>query len=484
MKTAGTTRLCPLNRAGHFRDFRGHCNEEAEVTVTELPYLAQGPLAEAFAEQTKDFAFLYDRGVFAAWVYTRWSIGDPDELLLKRAVNSYLGGLFPQYPLPASTKKVLLDSRFREGVVDQVKPLLPAWRFAEEFDRDPLLLGVPGNQVLDLRTGLIRAVSREDRVTKRTNVAPDANCKPVRFLKFMQEITLGDEALSAYLLRYCGYVLTGYTREHCLPFWYGHGANGKGTLLNVLQNIMGWEYGTALRMSNLAAKKNEDDSQRRIIAKLCGARLATANEGNANVKLDMALLKSLASSDLLTGAHIYEREFTFQPSHKLIIATNHKPELEVDAAARRRVHLVPFDAEFTGAREDKGLEDALKKEVSGIMALFVQACLEWQSMGLAPPERVTRATRQLFEELDPIGRFAAERLTEDPDSFLSTEEVCTAYSTFLHENDLDPCVDPQKLIRRLKAVPGIKQLTRVASDGVRRRGLLGRKLTDTHSTAT
>ena len=39
-------------------------------------------------------------------------------------------------------------------------------------------------------------------------------------------------------------------------------------------------------------------------------------------------------------------------------------------------------------------------------------------MGLAAPERVTRATRQLFEELDPIGRFAAERLTEDPDTFL------------------------------------------------------------------
>jgi putative DNA primase/helicase len=249
------------------------------------------------------------------------------------------------------------------------------------------LLGVPGNQVLDLKTGMLREMQRKDRVTKRANVVPDANCKPVRFLQFLQEITLGDEALSVYLLRYCGYVLTGYTREHCLPFWYGHGANGKGTLINVLQNIMGWEYGTALRMSNLAAKKNEDDSQRRIIAKLCGARLATANEGNAQVKLDMSLLKSLASSDLLAGAHLYEREFTFQPSHKLIIATNHKPELEVDAAARRRVHLVPFDAEFTGAKEDKGLEDTLKKEAPGIMALFVQSCLEWQNIGLAAPER-------------------------------------------------------------------------------------------------
>jgi putative DNA primase/helicase len=450
---------------------------------TELPYLAQGPLAEAFAEQTRDFAFLYDRGTFAAWVGTRWSIGDPGDLLLKRSVNSYLGGLFPEYPLPASTKKILLDSRFRQGVVDQVKPLLPAWKFAEEFDRDPLLLGVPGNQVLDLRTGTLRPIAREHRVTKRTNVSPDQHCKPERFLKFMQEITLGDDALSGYLMRYCGYVLTGYAREHCLPFWYGHGANGKGTLINVLQNIMGWEYGTALRMSTLAAKKNEDDSQRRTIAKLCGARLATANEGNAQVKLDMALLKSLASSDLLAGAHLYEREFTFQPSHKLIIATNHKPELEVDAAARRRVHLVPFDAEFTGAKEDKSLEETLRREAPGIMALFVESCLEWQRMGLAPPERVMQATRQLFEELDPIGRFAAERLAEDPDTFLSTEELCAAYSNFLHDNDCEIEIDQRKLIRRLKELPGVKHLARVSSDGVRRRGLKGRKLViDTHDT--
>jgi putative DNA primase/helicase len=452
--------------------------------MTDLPYLAHGPIAQAFAEQTQDFAFLYDRGVFAAWVGTRWSIGDPMDLKLKGAVNNYLNGLYPQYSLPSSTKKILLDSRFRAGVVDQVKPLLPAWKFAEEFDRDPLLLGVPGNQVLDLRTGTLRTMRREDRVTKRTAVAPDVDCKPVRFLRFLQEITLGDKDLAAYLMRFAGYVLTGSTKEHCLPFWYGHGANGKGTLINVLQNIMGWEYATALRMSTLAAKKNEDDSQRRTLAKLCGARLATANEGAAKVALDMALLKSLASSDLLAGAHLYEREFTFQPSHKLIIATNHKPELEVDTAARRRVHLVPFDAEFTGQKEDKGLEDALKKEAPGIMALMVQSCIEWQSIGLAAPERVTRATRQLFEELDPIGRFAAERLVDDPSAFLSTEELCTAYSVFLHDNDYETIVDQQKLIRRLKELPGVKHLARVAADGTRRKGLVGRKLTDTDGTAT
>ena len=117
------------------------------------------------------------------------------------------------------------------------------------------------------------------------------------------------------------------------------------------------------------------------------------------------------------------------------------------------------------------------------MALMVQSCIEWQSIGLAAPERVTRATQQLFEELDPIGRFAAERLTEDPNSFLSTEELSSAYSIFLHDNDYETIVDQQKLIRRLKELPGVKHVARVAADGVRRKGLVGRKLTDTDGTA-
>ena len=99
-------------------------------------------------------------------------------------------------------------------------------------------------------------------------------------------------------------------------------------------------------------------------------------------------------------------------------------------------------------------------------------------MGLAAPERVTRATRQLFEELNPVGRFAAERLVEDEESFLSTEELTAAYSRFLHDNDYENDIDPRRLIRQLKDLPGIKQATRKGTDGARRRGLTGRKLND------
>ena len=112
------------------------------------------------------------------------------------------------------------------------------------------------------------------------------------------------------------------------------------------------------------------------------------------------------------------------------------------------------------------------------MALLVQSCLGWQSIGLAAPERVTRATRQLFEELDPIGRFAAERLAVDAESFLTTEEISAAYATFLHDNDVEDSTDHRTLMSRLKSLPGITQVTRVGPDRTRHRGIVGRKLRD------
>jgi len=106
---------------------------------------------------------------------------------------------------------------------------------------------------------------------------------------------------------------------------------------------------------------------------------------------------------------------------------------------------------------------------------MVRACLDWQVGGLAAPERVLQATRQLFDDLDPIGRFAKECLAEDP-GFLSTGDLAIAYSRFLADHGMEVDVNKQEIITRLKGLSGVKQVARVGTDGARHRGLTGRKL--------
>jgi len=227
-----------------------------------------------------------------------------------------------------------------------------------------------------------------------------------------------------------------------------------------------------LRMDDLTFRDKGSDNQRRIIAKLCGCRLVTANEGNARVRLDMALLKTLASSDLLSGAHLYENEFTFTPTHKLVLATNNKPELEVDDAARRRVHLVPFNVSFRG-REDRMISEKLKAEAPGILHLMIQACMEWQRVGLSPPQSVTEATTGLFRDLDPLGRFMDECLENDASAFTFTVDLMKAYGEFLRANGEDQYIEQKALITQIRERGGYQTGKKRNATGQELRGVRG-----------
>ena len=127
--------------------------------TAELPYLAHGPIGQSFATQSQDFGYLYDRGQSVAWVQSRWSVGDKRDLLSKGGHRGLLHRAVPKYPKDTPRLSLLLDSRFRQGVLAEAKTDLPKWKFSEQFDQNPYLLGVPGNGVVDLRTGQLRDMS-------------------------------------------------------------------------------------------------------------------------------------------------------------------------------------------------------------------------------------------------------------------------------------------------------------------------------------
>ncbi len=89
--------------------------------------------------------------------------------------------------------------------------------------------------------------NRECRSGKQTDyiktVAPtrwtgiDAEAKA--WEKFLFEIFQEDTELTAYIQRLFGYSITGKTTEHILPILWGQGRNGKGTLLEILQYVLG-----------------------------------------------------------------------------------------------------------------------------------------------------------------------------------------------------------------------------------------------------
>ncbi len=104
-----------------------------------------------------------------------------------------------------------------------------------------------------------------------------------------------------------------------------------------------------------------------------------------------------------------ENFWTFSPTHKLLLLTNHKPDVRgTDHAIWRRLRLIPYTVKFDGERRDKSMPERLAKEHQGILAWLVRGCHEWQRIGLAEPQSVLAATSEYRSEQDLVTQFIRE----------------------------------------------------------------------------
>jgi P4 family phage/plasmid primase-like protien len=218
------------------------------------------------------------------------------------------------------------------------------------IDADPWSLNVE-NGTIDLRTGTLRPHAAADLITKLAPVAynPAAQCP--RFKRFLSEIFQGNQAVVEFLQRWYGYAATGDTSEQALLIKFGPGGNGKSTLGDVLDGVLG-EYSTPATLGLLTSKSSSDTAHHAEIADLRGARLVSASETEDGAKLKEALLKQLTGGDKLKGKRLYGQLFSFKPSHKLELLTNHKPIIKgSDFSIWRRIMLLNFPVKYGSAEE-------------------------------------------------------------------------------------------------------------------------------------
>lgn len=125
--------------------------------------------------------------------------------------------------------------------------------------------------------------------------------------------------------------------------------------------------------------------------------------------LNESLVKWLTGGDVLTGRRMREDGWMFQPTHKLILSTNHKPTVRgQDNGIWRRLRLIPFNRKFEGKTEDRALPERLRAEAPGILAWLVRGCLDWVANGERVPDDVLLATSEYRKGEDIIERFLAE----------------------------------------------------------------------------
>jgi putative DNA primase/helicase len=288
---------------------------------------------------------------------------------------------------------------------------------------------------LDLSTGGTITGDNKAYVTKRlgANLTTGATCP--EWTKFLNRIFEGNSELIAFLQRAVGYSLTGHVSEQCLFILIGTGANGKSTLLKVLQHLSK-DYAATIPMQSLMQQKH--GTQTNDLAFLVGKRLVVASEGERGQRLAESKIKSMTGDDRITCRHLYQDYFEYEPQFKLWLATNDLPEITgMDDAIWRRIRVIEFPVRIPAEEQDKTLADRLILELPGILQWAIHGLSDWRQIGLASPERVLQSTKSYRDDNDTVGQWIGSACICEPERRTSMKDLYGAYTIWCENSSLD-----------------------------------------------
>jgi len=308
---------------------------------------------------------------------------------------------------PSKPKSTVASAGFAGGVEAFCRADPDLNTDGSDWDADNYLLNTPSGTI-DLRTNTLREANPDDRITLTTSVGPEQG-EPVAFLRFLDEITVGDTEVQEFLQVSLGACLSGAIESHWMMFWVGSGRNGKNTLGDLVQEILGG-YSKKIPSDVLMAKRQQGHPTE--IANLQGTRLAVASEVDEGSFWDEARINEVTGDRELSARYMRQDLFTFKRTHKHLVYGNHRPQLRsISGGIRSRLKIVPFKASFVG-REDLDLPTKLKSESGMVLAWLLEGHRKWLagSKKLPACSAVDTETNEYFASQSTVELWITERL--------------------------------------------------------------------------
>lgn len=347
-----------------------------------------------------------------------------------------------------------MSSRGIDAMLRELRALDGVAMSYTDFDKHPDLLAVD-NGVVNLETQELQPYSEATKalyLMRKVHVPYIPTAVNPRWNQFVLEIADGRHELAEYLQTLIGYGITGHNTEQAIAVMLGGGANGKSVFMETLTHIF-WEYTTVASFSTFERRDTNSGGASPDIARLAGARLIIASEGESGRPMAEALLKRLSGSESVTARFLYASEFTFTPTALICLISNHPPQFRgQDDGIWRRIRLIPFTRKFTGPSKDPQLfnkfvgqrvpQSAWRKEddfgdgPAGILAWAIAGAKQWAVDGLREPGIVRAGTDEFKETSDQLGDFISEYLVRDSDARISIKDAFALYLQWAEEEHL------------------------------------------------
>jgi putative DNA primase/helicase len=396
------------------------------------------------------------------WDTTRWQIDEDDTVLwaagdlAENIAGHDARGLFTTTALQQHRRRALSTTGIN-AMLTQAKSAPGMVLNAARLDADPYALCTPDG-IVDLRSGLIKTPDpNKDFHSRSTTVGPH-HVRTPRWDRFLTDTFGGDDEgreMICFLQLLLGYSVTGDVGGQVLPFLFGAGKNGKSVLLDVLMKLLG-DYADAAPPGFLMARPYEGHPT--DLAELHGRRVIVCSEVKHGDKFDEARVKLLTGGDRIKARRMRQDFFSFEPTHKLWLLGNHRPEVGTGGFAFwRRMRLIPFERTVSDERKIDNLADILvTEEGPGILGWLIDGARRYLGgeRDLTGPERVRIATNAYAETEDHTGRFFEECCGIAPELRAEQTGLYAAYKRWCR-NEGAPAMSSRSFAARARELAGL-----------------------------
>lgn len=284
---------------------------------------------------------------------------------------------------------------------------------------------------LDLRTDEVKPHDQRDRITKVTPTGMNDTGADL-WNSFLARV-LPDTEVRTFMQRLMGASLLGEIRDHVMPIFNGEGANGKGAFRSAILHALG-PYAVEVDPALLIDGKHSRHLT--FLMELRGRRVVFCSETSKGARFAESEMKRLVGGDPIQANRMRRDPITFLPSHTLLMVTNHLPNISGDDEANwRRVLVIPFDVVIPEEERDPELPERLRLAAPAILQWMHEGWLDYQQVGLAPPEAVRLRTKQYREDNDAVSRFIKERCMESQAATVAPRQLFTSWQKWCVDND-------------------------------------------------
>jgi putative DNA primase/helicase len=408
-----------------------------------LPKGAPVPAAEAFVARHHTSAdgfhlLRHYRGAFYVWMGTHWAEHPPEVLRrdLYRFLNACMTEDGPYNPTKNKVGEVF--AALEAGTLVRPEWETPCWLGGEDYKP------VEG-ELVACRNGILNLETRE--LTPHTPRFFSTNCLPLdydpqapepkRWMQFLEELWPEDPKKKGYdwvaeetLGEIAGYLLTSDTRQQKLFLIKGPKRGGKGTIVFVLEKLIGRDFVTYQTLNSMTGEFGRWPLIDKKLAVIADARLGTRNTGTVT-----ETLLSISGGDPQTINRKYGTFWNGRLAVRFLITTNVLPELrDPSRTIASRFILLDLTESFYG-KEDTELSDKLFPELPGILDWALDGLDRLRKRGHFRQPKSSQETLRLLEDLAaPVGAFVREWCEiGGPELFWSTKQLYRCYRAWADE---------------------------------------------------